>query len=314
LAPPPLDTVYFTNSGTEANEGALKLAKKRTGRRRLVAFEGSFHGDSHGSLSVTGREVYRRPFEPLLPDVQFLPFDDIAALEQIDEGVAAVITEPILGEGGMRVPGDRFLSALRQRCTEVGALLILDEVQTGLGRTGKMFALEHWGVVPDILVLAKALGAGLPLGAFIGAAETMRALSVDPPLSHVTTFGGNPVCCAAALAGLAVMEREDLPRRAASTGEALKAALRQMGARLGGVVDVRGKGLHLGLELESPELTERFVRGAFDRGLSLGWPLHTQRVVRIAPPLNLSEADMQAGLEIMAAALTAARSEMRDGG
>jgi acetylornithine/N-succinyldiaminopimelate aminotransferase len=309
LAPGPLDTVYFTNSGTEANEGALKLAKKRTGRRRLVAFEGSFHGDSHGSLSVTGREVYRRPFEPLLPDVRFLPFDDLPALERIDDSVAAVITEPIQGEGGMRVPGDGFLPALRRRCTEVGALLIFDEVQTGMGRTGAMFALEHWGVAPDLLVLAKALGAGMPLGAFIGAQATMRAFSVDPPLSHVTTFGGNPVCCAAALAGLAVLEREDLPRRAAVTGEALRSALRAMGERLGGVVGVRGRGLHLGLELEDPRLTERFVRGAFDRGLILGWTLHTQRVVRIAPPLNLSEAELQTGLDIMAAALAEARSE-----
>src|SRR5438067_8287412 len=228
LAPDPLDTVYFTNSGTEANEGALKLAKKWTGRRRLVAFEGSFHGDSHGSLSVTGREVYRRPFQPLLPEVEFLPFDDVQSLERIDESVAAVITEPIQGEGGIRVPGDEFLPALRRRCTEVGALLIFDEVQTGMGRTGAMFALQHWGVVPDILVLAKALGAGLPLGAFIGAAETMRTLSVDPPLSHVTTFGGTPVCCAAALAGLEVMEREDPPLRAASTGETLRKALREI--------------------------------------------------------------------------------------
>jgi acetylornithine/succinyldiaminopimelate/putrescine aminotransferase len=303
LAPEPLDTVYFTNSGTEANEGALKLAKKLTGRRRLIAFEGSFHGDSHGSLSVTGREVYRRPFEPLLPDVHFLPFNDIKALERIDETVAAVITEPIQGEGGIRVPGDEFLPALRRRCTEVGALLIFDEVQTGMGRTGAMFALEHWRVVPDVLVLAKALGAGLPLGAFIGSSETMRTLSIDPPLSHVTTFGGNPVCCAAALAGLEVLEREELPRRAAVTGEALCSALRELGRRQGGVVQVRGKGLHLGLELESPALTERFVRRAFDRGLILGWTLHTQSVVRIAPPLNLAEEELQAGLDIMSSAL-----------
>jgi acetylornithine/N-succinyldiaminopimelate aminotransferase len=311
LAPPPLDTVYFTNSGTEANEGALKLAKKRTGRRRLVAFEGSFHGDSHGSLSVTGREVYRRPFEPLLPEVAFLPFDDVGALDRIDETVAAVITEPIQGEGGIRVPGDAFLPALRRRCTEVGALLIFDEVQTGMGRTGTMFALEHWGVTPDLLVLAKALGAGLPLGAFLGAAETMRALSVDPPLSHVTTFGGNPVCCAAALAGLEVLERDALPRRAATLGAQLSAALQELGRRLGGVVEVRGKGLHLGLELESPALTERFVSGAFERGLILGWTLHTQRVVRIAPPLTLSEADMAAGLRIIAAALEDALIQTR---
>ncbi len=308
LAPEPLDTVYFTNSGTEANEGALKLAKKYTGRYRLIAFEGSFHGDSHGSLSVTGREIYRRPFQPLLPGVEFLPFNDRAALEQIDETVAAVITEPIQGEGGIRVPSDEFLPALRQRCTEAGALLIFDEVQTGMGRTGSMFALEHWGVTPDILVLAKALGAGLPLGAFIGAAPVMRTLSVDPPLSHVTTFGGNPVCCAAALAGLDVLERDQLPQRAAGKGEALRSALREMGKRLGGVVEVRGKGMHIGLELESPDLTGRFVGAAFKRGLILGWTLHTQRVVRVAPPLNLSDPEMQAGIDITEAALAEARA------
>jgi acetylornithine/N-succinyldiaminopimelate aminotransferase len=242
--------------------------------------------------------------------VSFLPFDDVGSLGQIDETVAGVITEPIQGEGGIRVPGDDFLLALRRRCTEVGALLIFDEVQTGLGRTGTMFALEHWGVVPDLLVLAKALGAGLPLGAFIGSAEHMRALSTDPPLSHVTTFGGNPVCCAAALAGLEVMEREELPHQAASTGAALRAALRELGERLGGVVDVRGKGLHIGMELEDPALTERLVRGAFERGLILGWTLHTQKVVRIAPPLNLSESEMQSGLGIIEAALTEARSEV----
>jgi acetylornithine/N-succinyldiaminopimelate aminotransferase len=313
LAPDPLDTVYFTNSGTEANEGALKLAKKRTGRRRLIAFEGSFHGDSHGSLSVTGREVYRRPFEPLLPEVEFLPFNEPSALARIDGSVAGVITEPIQGEGGIRVPDDDFLAALRRHCTEVGALLIFDEVQTGMGRTGAMFALEHWGVVPDVLVLAKALGAGLPLGAFIGAAETMRALSVDPPLSHVTTFGGNPVCCAAALAGLEVLEQERLPERAAATGTALREALWALGRNIGGVIDVRGKGMHIGLELESPALTERFVRGAFDRGLILGWTLHTQRVVRIAPPLNLSDGELAEGLEIISQSLMQALDGRPDG-
>ncbi|MFN3422559.1 MAG: aspartate aminotransferase family protein, partial [Armatimonadota bacterium] len=212
---------YPTNSGTEANEGALKLARKFTGRKRFVAFQNSFHGDTMGSLSVTGREVYRQPFQPLLADVEFLPFGDVNSLERIDEKVAAVICEPIQGEAGIIVPPDDFLPALRKRCDEVGALLILDEVQTGFGRTGKWFAFEHWNIVPDILTVGKALGGGMPLGGFLARREVMRAFSENPPLCHVTTFGGHPVNCAAALAALKVMKRENLPQRAAIMGNKL---------------------------------------------------------------------------------------------
>lgn len=308
VAPGDLDVVYFTNSGTEANEGALKLAKKWTGRRKLVAFHNSYHGDTQGSLSVTGRAVYRDPFLPLLPDVEFLPFGDIAALDRLDDAVAGVITEPIQGEGGVRVPPDGWLPALRRRCTEVGALLILDEVQTGMGRTGRMFACEHWGVVPDVLVLAKALGGGMPLGAFIGRRELMACLSHDPPLAHVTTFGGHPVCCAAGLAALRVTLDEDLPARARATGERLRAALRSMGERHGGVVDVRGLGMHIGLELESPGLTAAFARGAFERGVILGWTLHSSTVIRLVPPLNISDAELELALTALDAALAEARA------
>lgn len=307
LVPDPLGVVYFTNSGTEANEGALKLAKKATGRRRLVAFHGSYHGDTHGSLSVTGREVYRRPFEPLLPEVTFLPFDDPAALTAIDETVAAAIVEPIQGEGGVRVPGPEFLPVLSHRCSSVGALLIFDEVQTGMGRTGRLFAGEHWGVVPDLVVLAKAVGGGMPLGAFIGAPELMRALSEAPPLSHVTTFGGHPVSCAAGLAALEVLLAEGLIERAARTGERLRAGLRALGEQVGGVVDVRGLGLLVGLELETGAVTERFAAACLQRGLIVGWTLHTNRVIRLAPPLVLSDAELEEGLAIMAEALKEAR-------
>jgi acetylornithine/N-succinyldiaminopimelate aminotransferase len=307
LAPDPLQVVYFTNSGTEANEGALKLAKKVTGRCRFVAFENSYHGDSQGSLSVTGRDVYRRPFEPLLPGVRFLPFDEPAALGAIDETVAAAIVEPIQGEGGVRVPGPEFLPALRRRCREAGALLIFDEVQTGMGRTGRLFAGEHWGVVPDVLVLAKAVGGGMPLGAFVGAPELMAVLSVDPPLSHVTTFGGHPVCCAAGLAALEVLFAEGLVERAERAGERLRAGLRALGDRTGGVTDVRGRGLLVGLELRDGALTERFAAACLARGLIVGWTLHTNRVIRLAPPLILSDAELDQGLEIMAGALAEAR-------
>jgi acetylornithine/succinyldiaminopimelate/putrescine aminotransferase len=303
LAPARLDTVYFTNSGTEANEGALKLAKKYTGRRRLVAFERSYHGDSHGSLSVTGREVYRRPFAPLLPEIRFLPFDDVGALTAIDESVAAVIVEPVQGEGGVRVPDPGFLPALRRRCDETGALLIFDEVQTGFGRTGRLWAGEHFGVAPDVLVLAKALGGGMPLGAFVAPAEVMATLAVDPPLSHVTTFGGHPVCCAAGLAALEVLVAEDLPARAEETGQALRAGLRELGRRHGGVRDIRGLGLLVGLELEDAARTARFARAALERGLILGWTLHADTVVRLAPPLTLSPSELEQGLGIIGESL-----------
>jgi acetylornithine/N-succinyldiaminopimelate aminotransferase len=308
VAPEPLSVAYFTNSGTEANEGALKLAKKYTGRRKLIAFEGSYHGDSQGSLSVTGRAVYRDPFLPLLPEVEFLPFADEAALARIDDRVAGVITEPIQGEGGVRVPPPEWLPALRRRCDEVGALLILDEVQTGMGRTGRMFACERWGVTPDVLVLAKALGGGMPLGAFLGAPQVMRCLSADPPLAHVTTFGGHPVCCAAGLASLQVILAEDLPGRAAALGDRLRAALREMGRRHGGVRDVRGLGLHIGFELESPELTAAFAAEAFARGVILGWTLHSATVIRLTPPLTLTEEEFARGVTAMDGALAAARS------
>lgn len=301
--PKNLSQVYFTNSGTEANEGALKLAKKWTGRKRLISFEGSFHGDSHGACSVTGREIYRKPFEPLLPGVAFLPFNDLDALKQIDDSVAAVITEPIQGEGGMRIPDDRFLPALRARCTEVGALLIFDEVQTGFGRTGKLFAMEHSETVPDILTVAKSMGGGMPLGAFISSPEIMKSLSVDPPLSHVTTFGGHPVCCAAGLASLNFIIENDLPGRADGMGEKLRSALRKLGQEIETIRAVRGKGLMIGLELSNQKETARFVQRCLKAGLILGWTLHTNTVVRIAPPLTLSEKELREGLRIIEKAL-----------
>ena len=303
VAPGPLSVVYFTNSGTEANEGALKVAKKWTGRRKLVAFRRSYHGDTHGSLSVTGRQVYRDPFLPLLPDVEFLPFGDVSALARIDEEVAGVISEPIQGEAGVRVPPEEWLPALRHRCTEVGALLILDEVQTGMGRTGRLFACEHWGVTPDLLVLAKALGGGMPLGAFVGSPEVMGCLSHDPPLAHVTTFGGHPVCCAAGLASLEVILRDDLPARAEGLGKRIRTELWAMGELHRGIRDVRGRGMLIGLELESAERTREFAAHALEEGVIVGWTLHSDTVVRLAPPLNISDEELERGLQGMETAL-----------
>ena len=312
VLPPSLDTVYFVNSGTEANEGALKLAKKHTGRRRLVAFERSYHGDTHGSLSVTGRDVYRDPFLPLLPDVTFLPFGDVQALSALDDTVAAVITEVIQGEGGVRVPPPGWLAALRRRCDETGALLIFDEIQSGMGRTGRLFAFEHLDgppgsdvapVVPDVLTLAKAFGGGMPLGAFVAAAPVMATLRHDPPLSHVTTFGGHPVCCAAGLAALEVLLDERLAERAATVIEpTIRAALE--GHPL--VTAVRGRGAMLGLELVDAETTARVVGPCLDDGVLLGWTLHSDRLVRLAPPLNIPEDVLHDALATIRRALDAA--------
>lgn len=297
LAPGDLSVVYFTNSGTEAVEGALKTARKLTRRPRFLAFEGSFHGDTFGSLSVGGNPLYRLPFEPLLPMVELLPFDDEAALSRIDTSVAAVIVEPVQGEGGVRIPSPMFLPALRRRCTETGALLIADEVITGFGRTGRLFACEHWDVVPDLLVLAKALGGGMPLGAFVGRPEVMGTLSDNPPLAHVTTFGGHPVSCAAGLAALDVLLEEQLSLRARNEGEEW---LRGLRALCGAVVrSVRGLGMLMALELHDATLTQRFTAGCLQRGLLLNWTLHRDTVIRLAPPLTISDSERAQALAVM---------------
>ena len=292
--PDSLETVYFTMTGTEANEGALKLAKKATGRTKLVAFERSYHGDTHGSLSVTGRAIYREPFMPLLPDVTFLPFGETEALESIDRETACVIAEPIQGEGGIRVPRAEWMQALRARCTETGALLIFDEIQTGFGRSGTLFAFEGFGVVPDILTVAKAMGGGMPLGAFVASSEIFGAFRRDPPLSHVTTFGGHPVSCAAARATLEVLLEENLPARARSIEAHIRRRLRHALIR-----EVRGKGALLGMELADKATTERVVRRCLRAGLLLSWTLHSDSLVRLAPPLNIDFDVLETAVDII---------------
>ena len=302
--PPQLQVAYFTMSGTEANEGALKLAKKYTGRSKLVAFEHSYHGDTHGSLSVTGRKVYQDPFRPLLPNVEFLPFDDIDALAAIDDETACVITEPIQGEGGIHVPSDDWMHALRQRCTETGALLIFDEIQTGFGRTGDLFAFEGFDVVPDIMSVAKAMSGGMPMGAFISSPEILGVLRRDPPLSHVTTFGGHPVSCAAAFATLQVLLEENLPARAKTVGQHVRERLDHPLIR-----EVRGRGAMLGMELVSREVTQQMVERCLDEGVLLGWTLHSNTLVRIAPPLNIPMEVLDTALDTMLSALDAVHAD-----
>jgi acetylornithine/N-succinyldiaminopimelate aminotransferase len=295
VLPPPLSVTYFTNSGAEAIEGALKTARKATGRSRLVAFTGSFHGDTLGAVSVGWNPIFRAPFEPLIPDVEFLPFDRVEHLDAIDERVAAVVIEPVQAEAGVRIPGPDFLPALRRRTRETGALLIFDEVLTGLGRCGRLLASEHWSVTPDILVLAKALGGGLPLGAFVGAADTMKTLSDNPPLAHVTTFGGHPLSCAAGMASLEVIIGERLWERAAALGREFDDRLgRYVGQGL--VAAVRVCGLLIGLEFTSVAYAQAFVDGCFSRGLLVGWTLHADRVVRLAPPLVLRDDEAEMAL------------------
>lgn len=296
--PEALQVAYFTMSGTEANEGALKLAKKFTGRTKMVAFERSYHGDTHGSLSVTGRQVYQAPFRPLLPGVTFLPFNDVEALAAIDGQTACVITEPIQGEGGIRVPSDAWMRALRNRCTETGALLIFDEIQTGFGRTGTLFAFEGFGVTPDILTLAKAMGGGMPLGAFVASEAIMGALRNNPPLSHVTTFGGHPVSCAAALANLEVLVEQKLPARSLEIGRRVRNKLQHPL-----IQEVRGKGAMLGLELADAVVTARAVAHCLNHGVLLGWTLHSNSLVRIAPPLTIPFDVLDQALQVILDAL-----------
>jgi len=298
LAPGDLSVTYFTNSGAEAIEGALKLARKYTGRTRSIAFSGGYHGDTMGALSLCDNAVYRRPFEPLLGDVDFLPFGSVAGLPRIDESVAGVVIEPIQGEGGVQIPPEDFLPALRERCDAVRALLICDEVMTGLGRTGAWFACQHWDVRPDVLVLAKALGGGLPLGAFVASADVMQTLSHDPALAHVTTFGGHPLSCAAGSAALDFAVREGLPHRAAALGERWR---EQLSSHIGPALRaVRGRGLLIGLEFATPEMTQSFCSAALARGVILNWTLHRDTVVRLAPPLVISDADSERGLSVIA--------------
>jgi acetylornithine/succinyldiaminopimelate/putrescine aminotransferase len=303
LSPVDDGVVFFCNSGAEAIEGALKTARKFTRRLKFVAFRGGYHGDTFGALSALSSEYYRAPFEPLLPSFEFLEFDDLDALVKIDSSVAAVLIEPVQGEGGVRVPNEKYLPALRRRCEEVGALLIFDEVMTGFGRTGKFFACEHWQVRPDILCLAKALGGGLPLGAFIGRREIMQTLSENPPLSHVTTFGGHPLSCAAGFAATEIILDENLVERAANVGKSFLQTLRTMVAKNQHVRDVRGLGFFYAIEFNTEMAAEKFVTACRERGLIIGWTLHHTTIVRMAPPLVISEVELSQAAEIMRSAM-----------
>ena len=290
--PASMEQIYLVNSGTEATEGALKLAKKYTQRTKLVAFKNSYHGDTHGSLSVTGRDVYRDPYLPLLPDVHFSEFNSERVLDLIDTKTAAVILEPIQGEGGIIPAEKKWLRSIRKRCNECGVLLIFDEIQSGFGRTGKLFAFEQYEVIPDILCIAKAMGGGMPIGGFVSSTKIFQSFKFDPPLNHVTTFGGHPVSCAAAYANLKELLSGNYLQRASEIEQIVKSTLKSRG-----IVEVRGVGAMLGLEMENRDVTEYVVNYCFKKGILLGWTLHSNTLIRLAPPLIITTEQLKFVLE-----------------
>jgi acetylornithine/N-succinyldiaminopimelate aminotransferase len=304
--PPSLGRIYFTNSGAEAIEGALKTARKHTGRAGFVAFDGAYHGDTMAALALMGNAVFRAPFAPLPGPVRHLPYNDSSGLAAIDETVAAVVIEPVQAEGGVRIPDRGFMMALRERCNSVGTLLIFDEVLTGFGRTGRLFALEHFGVVPDIIVLAKALGGGLPLGAFCGRDELIGQLARDPPLGHITTFGGHPLSCAAGRASLDVIIGGRLWECADRAGAQLRTALSQLVGEE--IAAIRGLGALVGIEFATASWAHRFVAETIARGVIVNWTLNADRVVRVAPPLTIKADEIAFGINVMRGALEAIRA------
>jgi acetylornithine/succinyldiaminopimelate/putrescine aminotransferase len=288
LLPPELNSVFFVNSGSEAVEGALKLAKRYTGRTGIVSFKNAYHGSTHGALSIQGSEKFRSAFRPLLPDTHQIPFNSFESLDRISSNTACVIIEPIQAEGGVIYPEKGFLDALREKCTSVGALLIFDEIQTGFGRTGHLFALDKFAVKPDILLLAKALGGGMPLGAFISSSPIMSSLASDPILGHITTFGGHPVCCAAGMASLEVILEENLVENCRIQSELFKKHLKHRLIR-----EIRGEGLLLAVQLIDDEYVAKAVTNAPEYGLILDYFLFCSNAFRIAPPLIIKKEETE---------------------
>ncbi|MFN5370748.1 MAG: aspartate aminotransferase family protein [Bacteroidia bacterium] len=283
LLPEPLQSVYFVNSGTEAAEGALKLAKRATGRSKMLAFHNAYHGSTHGALSVMGSDYFKQGYGPLLPDVGFMQYNDFASLDAIDGETACVIVETIQGEAGAKVPDAAWIQALSKRCKEMGALLILDEIQSGFGRTGKLFAFEHFGIVPDILLMAKGMGGGIPIGAFVASNELMSKLSHDPVLGHITTFGGNALACAASLASLNAIIDEKLIDEV----EAKEALIRE-NLKHPSILRIHGQGLMLAAELSDNHVVLKTMEACYRRGLITDWFLFADHCLRIAPPLVIT--------------------------
>jgi acetylornithine/N-succinyldiaminopimelate aminotransferase len=298
LLPKVLSSVYFTNSGTEATEGAMKLAKRYTGRSEIISCYNAYHGSTQGALSLMGDEYWRNAFRPLLPGIRQIRYNAVEDLKYITSATAAVVIDPVQAESGVTVPDRVYFQLLRERCTATGTLLILDEIQTGMGRTGSLFAFEQLGIVPDILLLAKGFGGGMPLGAFISSAEIMGSLMSQPVLGHITTFGGHPVCCAAALAALNVLSNSnlmaDVPKK-----EALFISLLQHPA----IRKVTHQGLLMAVHLEDDQALRRVIQYCLAHGVLTDWFLFAPNCLRIAPPLIISEAEIRLACQVILEAL-----------
>ncbi|WP_420581296.1 aspartate aminotransferase family protein [Reichenbachiella sp.] len=286
--PDHLDNVFLVNSGSEATEGALKLAKRHSGRKKIISFENAYHGSTSGALSIAGDEKLKAPFRPLLPDIHQIRFGEVQDLNQIDEETAAVIIETVQGEAGVKHANNSYFEALRAKCTETGALLIMDEIQCGFGRTGKFWAFEHYGVSPDILLCAKGMGGGMPIGAFISSKAIMHDLTHDPILGHITTFGGHPVSAAAALATIKVLQEESLIDSVIEKAKQFLALLKH-----DKIKEVRNVGLMMAVEFESFEYLDQVIHQLLDDGILSDWFLFCDNSMRIAPPLTITSEEIK---------------------
>ncbi len=298
LLPGDLSSVYFVSSGAEAVEGALKLAKRYTARTEMISMRRAYHGSTHGVLSMMGSpegEEWKGAFRPLLPDTRSLEFNDFEALDQISERTACVLCEAVQGEAGVRLPKEGYLEALRERCTQVGALLIFDEIQTGMGRTGELFASQKYGVTPDVITLAKAFGGGMPLGAFVSTPQIMSTLQHSPVLGHITTFGGHPVCCAAGLAALKFMVENRVVEQVETKGAQFEAALITHPL----VREIRRSGLLMAIELGESEKLYRLMEIFKDKGIMSDWFLFCDTAFRISPPLVMTKDEIDECCEII---------------
>ena len=296
--PEPLEVTYLVNSGAEAIDGALKLAKRYTGREEIISMKNSYHGNTHGALSVSGNEVHKREFRPLLPMISFIEFDNEEEFSKITEKTACVIAETIQGAAGFLTPSQNYFKNLKKRCEEVGALLILDEIQPGFGRTGKLFSFEHYDMVPDILVMGKGMGGGVPVGAFMSSAEIMKSLQHSPKLGHITTFGGNPLIAAASYATL----KEVLDSGLMNEVNEKEALFRELLVHPK-IKKVNGRGLMLAVELESPDYTLKVAKRCMEKGLIVFWQLYRNEFMRISPPLTLTQNEIRKGCQIILQAL-----------
>ena len=296
--PQSLQSVYLTNSGTEATEGAMKLAKRHTGRTGFISFKNAYHGSTQGSLSICGNEKLKSAFRPLLPDHRIIDYNSMDQLQFIDENTAAVFIEPIQAEAGIILPEKGFLEKVRLRCNEQNVMLVFDEIQTGMGRTGQLFAFNDSNVIPDILLLGKAFGGGMPLGAFVSSNEIMSKLSFDPSLGHLTTSGGHPVSCAAALASLKILTRTDILVSVIKKEELFRTLLKHSLIK-----SVRGKGLLFAIEFENEAINQKVIQLCFEKGLLTDWFLFSPFCLRIAPPLTISDDEIRKACNIILEAI-----------